>query len=51
MQVILLITAAIFIFSPVYVIAANNLDQDNLVSCRSSKDEPPSDSKSDSSGA
>jgi hypothetical protein len=48
MQVILLITASIFIFSPVYVFAANNLDQDNLISCRSSKDEPPSDSTSDS---
>ncbi|QEI41071.1 hypothetical protein BMF77_01654 [Dolichospermum sp. UHCC 0315A] len=51
MQVILLITASIFIFSPVYVFAANNLDQDNLISCRSSKDEPPSDSTSDRSGA
>ena len=51
MQVILLITAAIFIFSPVYVFTANNLDQDNLVSCRSSKDQPPNDSTSDRSGA
>lgn len=42
----LLITASIFILSPVFV--ANNLDQDNLVSCRSSKEEPPSDSTSDS---
>jgi len=48
---ILLITASILIFSPVYVFAANNLDQDNLVSCRSSKEEPPSDSTSDRSGA
>ena len=51
MQVILLITASIFIFSTVYVFAANNLDQDNLISCRSSKDEPPSDSTSDRSEA
>lgn len=51
MQVILLITASILIFSPVYVFAANNLDQDNLVSCRSSKEEPSSDSTSDRSGA
>jgi hypothetical protein len=48
---ILLITAAILIFSPGYVFAVNNLDQDNLVGCRSSKDEPPSDSTSDRSGA
>ncbi|QYX32964.1 hypothetical protein [Sphaerospermopsis torques-reginae] len=46
---ILLITASIFIFSPVF--AVNNLDQDNLVSCRSSQEEPPSDSTSDRSGA
>jgi hypothetical protein len=51
MQVILLMTTAILIFSPVYVFAANNLDQDNLVSCRSSKDKPPNDSTSDRSGA
>jgi hypothetical protein len=48
---ILLITASTLIFSPVYVFAANNLDQDNLVSCRSSKDEPPNDSTRDRSGA
>ncbi|WP_194057173.1 hypothetical protein [Sphaerospermopsis sp. LEGE 08334] len=48
---ILLITAAMLIFSSGYVFAANNLDQDNLVSCRSSQEEPPSDSTSDRSGA
>jgi hypothetical protein len=48
---ILLMTASIFIFSPVYLFTANNVDQDNLVSCRSSKDEPPGDSTSDRSGA
>ncbi|MBC5794607.1 hypothetical protein H5968_05485 [Sphaerospermopsis sp. LEGE 00249] len=48
---ILLITAAIFILIPVYVLTANNLNQDNLVSCRSGKEEPPSDSTSDRSGA
>ncbi len=51
MQVILLITAAIFIFSPVYVLTVNHLDQDNLVSCTSSQEEPPSGSTSDRSGA
>ncbi|MBD2134876.1 MAG: hypothetical protein ACKO2Z_34770 [Sphaerospermopsis kisseleviana] len=48
---ILLITAPIFILIPVYVLTANNLNQDNLVSCRSGKEEPPSDSTSDRSGA
>jgi hypothetical protein len=48
---ILLITASIFIFSPISVFAQNNLKQDNLISCRRSKDAPPDDYKGDRSGA
>lgn len=49
--VILLVTASTLIFVKVYVLAANNLAEHNLVSCRSSQEELPSDSTSDRSGA
>ncbi|MBD2213248.1 hypothetical protein H6G27_25725 [Nostoc linckia FACHB-104] len=49
---ILLIAASIITLFPVVdVFAANNPQEDNLVSCRRSKDQPPGDSTSDRSGS
>ncbi|BAY34518.1 hypothetical protein NIES37_65390 [Tolypothrix tenuis PCC 7101] len=49
---ILLIAASLVTFCPIAdVFAANNPTQDNLVSCRRSKDQPPESSTSDRSGA
>jgi hypothetical protein len=48
---ILLIAASIITFGTVDVFAANNPNQDNLVSCKRSKDQPPVNSTSDRSGA
>jgi hypothetical protein len=48
---ILLIAASIITFVPADVFAGNNFDQDNLVSCRRSKEQPPVNSTSNRSGA
>jgi hypothetical protein len=48
---ILVIAAAIATFGAVNVLAANNMEQESLVSCRRSKDKPPVNSASDRSGA
>ncbi len=48
---ILFIAAAITILGSVDVFALNNQEQDNLVSCRRSKDQSPVNSTSDLSGA